>query len=98
MFGFTVEDVLNGQFDIFECTIEIWVDGRIYSNTVQAPRALIVQDFLQLVQQVINDSKSVGVKLSIMVECFNEWTGETKMREASIEFMNRPYVDNMESR
>lgn len=95
MFGFTVEDVLNWQFEIFECTIEVWVDGRIHSNTVQAPRIVIQQNFLELVQQAVNDNKPVRIKLSRMVECFNEWTGETKMREASIAFMNRPYVDKV---
>lgn len=96
MFGFTVEDVLNGQFDIFECSIWVEVSGKIYRNIVQAPRALIVQDFLQLVQRAINDDKSVRVKLSRMVECANDWTGEVKMREASVEFMNKRYVENME--
>ena len=96
MFGFTVEDVFYGQFEIFECTIEVEASGNIYRNIVQAPRALIVQDFLQFVQQAINDSKSVRVKLSMMVECFNEWTGEVKMREASVKFMNKRYVEDME--
>lgn len=95
MFEFTVDDVLNGQFDIFECTIEIDVAGNIHRNTVQAPRILIQQDFLQLVQQAVNDNKPVKIKLSRMIECENEWTGEVKLREASIAFMNRSYVDNV---
>jgi len=95
MFGFTVEDILTGQFEIFECTIEIDVAGNIHRNTVQAPRILIQQDFLRLVQQAVNDNKPVKVKLSRMVECENDWTGEVKLREASVAFMNRSYVDNV---
>lgn len=95
MFGFTVEDILTGQFEIFECTIEIDVAGNIHRNTVQAPRILIQQDFLRLVQQAVNDNKHVKVKLSRMVECENDWTGEVKLREASVAFMNRSYVDNV---
>lgn len=97
MFGFSVEDVLNEQFEIFNCVIEIEVVGQVQVQQVQAPRMVIQQQFMQLVQQAANDSRSVRVKLSRQVECVNEWTGETKMREAGIEFMNKRYVDNTEN-
>lgn len=97
MFGFNVEDVLNEQFEIFDCVIEVEVVGQVQVQQIQAPRMIIQQQFLQLVQQAANDSRSVRIKLSRQVECVNEWNGETKMREASIEFMNKRYVDNIDS-
>lgn len=96
MFGFNVEDVLNEQFEIYDCVIEVEVVGQIQVQQIQAPRIIIQQQFLQLVQQAVNDSRSVRVKLSRQIECENKWTGEIKMREASIAFMNKRYVDNME--
>lgn len=98
MFGFNVEDVLNEAFGgVYDCVIEVEITGQIQTQMIQAPRMMIQQQFLQLVQQAVNDSRSVRVKLSRQVECENEWTGEVKMREASIEFMNKRYVENMEN-
>ena len=99
MFGFNVEDVLNEAFGgVYDCVIEVEITGQIQTQMIQAPRMMIQQQFLQLVQQAVNDSRSVRVKLSRQVECENEWTGEVKMREASVEFMNKRYVDNMENK
>ena len=98
MFGFSVEDVLNEAFGaIYDCLIEVEVTGQIQKQMIQAPRMVIQQQFLQLVQQAANDSRSVRIKISGQVECCNEWTGEVKMRDSSIEFMNKRYVDNMEN-
>lgn len=98
MFGFNVEDVLNEAFgSIYDCLIEVEITGQVQRQQIQAPSMVIQQQFLQLVQQAVNDSRSVRVKLSRLVECENEWTGEVKMRDLSIEFMNKRYVDNMES-
>lgn len=97
MFGFNVDDILTEQFEVLDCVLEVEVVGQVQRQQIQAPKIIIQQQFLDLVQQAVNDSRSVRIKLSRMVECEDEWTGEIKMREASIQFMNRRYVDNMEN-
>lgn len=82
----------NDQFEIKVCTFEIDNNGSIQQQMIQAPKMIIVQQFLSLIQQSINANEPVRVKISTMVPIYSDKSGYRDM-ESSIEFKNNAYLD-----
>lgn len=82
----------NDQLEIKTCTFEIENNGFAQQQTMQAPKMVIIQQFLSLLQQAINTNEAVRVKISTMVSVYNDKSGYRDM-ESSIEFKNNSYLD-----
>lgn len=82
----------NDQFEIKACTFEIDNNGSIQQQMIQAPKMIVVQQFLSLIQQTINANEPVRVKISTMVPIYSDKSGYRDM-ESSIEFKNNAYLD-----
>lgn len=82
----------NNQFEIKACTFEIDNNGSIQQQMIQAPKMIVVQQFLSLIQQVINANEPVRVKINTMVPIYSDKSGYRNM-ESSIEFKNNAYLD-----
>lgn len=78
--------------EVFECTFDIEVEDRIQHQVVQAPRAALEQQFLSLVQQAIQSSKSVKVKMSRKVPIYDNFNKKWIERENSVTFANNAYI------
>lgn len=81
----------HGQMQIYDCIIEIEVDGNKQIQTMQAPRIMLEQQFLGLMQQAANDSAKVKIKMSrkfpVYDEIYDKWIEQT----SSITFTNKQY-------
>lgn len=95
MFGFNINfgGSFDEMFDTFDCIFYVEVDGESRTQKMQAPRIMIEQQFMQLMQDAAGDKRPVRVTLSRDVDCFDKWTSEKFVRECSIEFKNRRYID-----
>ena len=82
----------NGQLEIKSCAFEIENNGFAQQQTMQAPKMIIVQQFLALIQQAINTNERVRIKMSTMVPVYSDKSGYRDM-ESSIEFKNNLYLD-----
>lgn len=83
---------IREQMEVFECTFDIEVEDRIQHQVVQAPRAVLEQQFLSLVQQAIQSSKSVKVKMSRKVPIYDNFNKKWIERENSVTFANNAYI------
>ena len=82
----------NEQFEIKSCAFEIENNGFAQQQTMQAPKMVIIQQFLALIQQAINTNEPVRIKMSTMVPVYSDKSGYRNM-ESYIEFKNNSYLD-----
>lgn len=58
MFGFNM-------FETFEVELEIYIaDKLVQKQTMQAPKEILIANFMQLAQQIRNDSRPMKIKIS----------------------------------
>lgn len=81
---------------MFDCIFDIDVDGNRQMQRIQAPRIMIEQQFVQLLQGAVNDNRAVKIMLKRDAPCYDSWHDRHFTQEHSIEFKNRAYVDNEE--
>lgn len=83
---------IREQMEVFECTFDMEVENKPQCQTVQAPRAVIEQQLLNLVQQVAMSDKQVKVKISIKVPVYDNFDKKWIERENSVIFANNFYI------
>ena len=59
---------------------------------MQAPRMLIEQQFLQLIQQAANLQTPIKVKMSRIEQIYDNFDQKMVDRENSVSFMNNAYL------
>lgn len=87
---------IRSQMDILVCSFEINTNGIIKRQTVQAPRAVIEQQFISLIEQAYHAACPVMVKICSPIDIWDPFDKKTIHRENSIVVKNSAYV-NMES-
>lgn len=94
MFGFNINfGGMNGGFEIFDCIIDVEVNGNAKRQRIQAPRIMIEQQFLGVCQEIAQINVPAKVKLSRVAQCKNDWFDEIVEREIYIVFENNIYYD-----
>lgn len=83
----------GNQFNIHDVSIEIEADGNVSYHNMQAPAAMIVQQFLVLANQVIHDNRSLRFKFVNYIPVYRYNTGETVNMPCTIEFKNTAYLN-----
>lgn len=81
----------GGQMEVFACTFEIEVDKKIQRQTMEAPRIMIEQQFVSLVEQAANSTKPVKVKMSRKVPVWNQFENRWNDIEHCAIFANYAY-------
>lgn len=88
----------NEQFELKDCYFEIDNNGQISHQRVQAPKMVIIQQFLSLLQQAINVTAPVKIKLGTMVQVYSEKLNIYRDMESTIEFKNNACLDKEQSK
>lgn len=83
---------IREQMEVFECTFDIEVEDRIQHQTVQAPRAVLEQQFLGLAQQAAKSKKPMRVKMSRQIPIYDNFDKKWIVRENSVAFANNAYI------
>ena len=83
------------MFTIYECVIEIENNGNIQRHVIQAPRIMIEQEFMSLIQQAVNSPSPISIKVMRNVPIYDNFDNKWVEREYSVKFMNRAYEKNM---
>ena len=79
---------LDQQIEMFACVFEIEANGNIRRQRIEAPRMIIEQQFMSLVQQAANNTTPIRVKMSRMESVWNQFDNVWVDVENSIEFTN----------
>lgn len=82
------------QFDMYNVVIEIQVDGQTQVQNIGAPKIVIIQQFLDLIQQAINSNQRVMIRMTNYVSVYSDKTGEERNMPSTLEFKNNPYLNN----
>ena len=77
--------------DLYDVIFEITEGDNVRKQQMQAPRIIIEQQFLQLMQQAANVQIPVKIKLSRM-QIYDNFDQKFIEQENSITFMNNAYT------
>lgn len=78
--------------DLYDVIFEITEGDNIRKQQMQAPRIIIEQQFLQLMQQAANVQILVKIKLSQTEQIYDNFDQKFVDRENNITFMNNAYL------
>ena len=82
---------INEQFEVFDCLLEIEIDGKVKIQRMNAPRIMIEQQFKSLMQQAANDTSPIKVRISRKAPIWNQFEDKWIEREFDIIFTNNAY-------
>lgn len=84
---------LNEKMQVYTCIFDIEVDGQAQRESLQAPRIMLEQHFMGIVQQAMNLDKPAKIKMSLNVPIYNNFTNSWIEREHSCTFTNNAYLN-----
>lgn len=78
------------MFEIYEITLEIDVkDEGVQSQTMRAPKEILIANFIQLANQIKNDPRTIRMKMSRPVIIWDPFEQEQKILHNVIELCNK---------
>ena len=81
------------DFDISEMTYEIYIgDQLVNRETIQAPFMIHKSQYLNLIQQVANDTRPMKFKIIKQEQIWDSFEQKTKILNNYIEFSNNAMV------
>lgn len=83
----------NRMMEVFAVTFEVEMNNKIQKQTMQAPRIMLEQQFVSLVQQAYESRVPVRVKMSMTVPIWIQFENRWVDREHSVEFTNQAWQD-----
>jgi hypothetical protein len=78
--------------DLYDVIFEITEGDNVRKQQMQAPRIIIEQQFLQLMQQAANVQIPVKIKLSRTEQIYDNFDQKFIEQENNITFMNNTYI------
>ena len=78
--------------DLYDVIFEITEGDNVRKQQMQAPRIIIEQQFLQLMQQAANVQIPIKIKLSRTEQIYDNFDQKFIEQENNITFMNNTYI------
>ena len=82
---------IGGMMDTYNCKFEIVYGNQTQIQTMEAPRVMLEQRFLNYVQQAADAQAPIKVKISRKEPIWDQYTRSRIEREYSITFRNKSY-------
>ena len=87
MFGFNM-------LEIYEVTLEIYIkDKLIKQQTMQAPKEFLIANFMQTVNQIIEDVRPIKIKMSRPETIWDNFENKQRVLTNEIIFSNNAMLD-----
>ena len=83
----------NEQFEIKECSFDIESNGHTDHQVMQAPKMVIIQQFLSLIQQAINTDIPVRITMATMIPVYSDKIAGYRNMKSMLEFKNNACLD-----
>lgn len=81
------------EMEMFVCSLEIENGQRKTIQTINAPRFVLQQQFISLVQEASKSAIPIRIKMSRKVPIYDNFDNQWIEREASVTFENKSYED-----
>lgn len=79
----------DSLFESFDAKIDIYIgDKLVQSDNLQAPSMVIQQNYLQLLQQIIDNPQPMSVKLSVAKDIYDDNDNYVRTLWNSVESYN----------
>ena len=87
MFGF------ESIFETYEVTFEIYIEDKLTNKqTMQAPKEMLMANFLQTMQQIQNDKRPLRMKMSRPEVIWDNFENKQKVLNNEIIFSNNAMI------
>lgn len=87
MFGF------ESIFETYEVTFEIYIEDKLINKqTMQAPKEMLMANFLQTMQQMQNDKRPLRMKMSRPEVIWDNFENKQKVLNNEIIFSNNAMI------
>jgi hypothetical protein len=84
-----VVDIFGNLFETYEVTFEVYVkDNLINKQTMQAPKEMIMINFIQTAKQIQNDQRPIKVKVIRQEVIWDNFEQKQKVLNNEIELSN----------
>lgn len=86
-------------FDIYEVLFEVYIEDKLTNKqTMQAPKEMIMINFIQTVEQIKNDQRPIKIKLIRPELIYDEFEDEEKVFNNEVEFCNNAMLSWQENK
>lgn len=81
------------MFETFEVTFEIYVEDKLNSRqTMQAPKQMIIANFVQTAQQIQKEQRPIRLKMIRQETIWDDFENKQKILNNSVEYSNDAMV------
>lgn len=80
---------MEDMFETYEAIFEIYVEDKLNNKqTIQAPKEIIMANFLQTAQQIQKDKRPLRIKMIVPNVIWDEFENKQKVLNNSLEYSN----------
>lgn len=81
------------MFESYDVVFEVYVEDKLTNKqTMQAPKEILMMNFIQTMKQIGNDRRAIKLKMSRKETIWDNFDNKEKILDNEIEFMNNSYV------
>lgn len=81
------------MFESYDVVFEVYVEDKSTNKqTMQAPKEILIMNFIQTMKQIGNDRRAIKLKMSRKETIWDNFDNKEKILDNEIEFMNNSYV------
>ena len=85
--------MFGNMFEMHEATFEIYVeDNLINKQAIQAPKEILMANFMQVVNQIGNDSRPMKIKMIKPTILWDRFEEKEKTLDTTAEFKNNAMI------
>lgn len=79
--------------ELYESTFEVYLEDKlIKKQTVQAPKEILIAQYIQTMQQIANDKRPMKIKMIVPQVIWDNFENRQKVLNNSTTFSNNPMV------
>lgn len=87
------------MFETHKATFEVYLeDTLIHKQTMQAPKEMLMMNFVQLYEQTKTDTRPIRVKMIVPMYIWHDYKNEQKVLDNGVEFLNNAMLSYQESK
>lgn len=84
-------DMFN--METYEATFEVYLEDKVINRqTIQAPKEILIAQYAQTMQQIMNDKRPMKLKMIVPQTIWDEFENKQKVLNNSTTFSNNPMV------
>lgn len=85
MFG----NMFEGMFEMYEVTFEIYIEDKLTNRqTMQAPKEMLIANFMQTAKQIKNDKRPIKIKMIRPEVIWDEFEKKQRVLNNEVELSN----------